>query len=558
LAFVGSIKSENELQDISYRSIRTRVNNFKDSGSWPTGSHPFGYGKACYSSDGRLLWVWQPIDRCKGQVFLPGPDGTLNPGPKDVKIPRKCNHDIIKLVPSNNPDSIRAVKLIFDLYTRVGLSRRQISARLNKEGLLLNGRPFSFWGITIILRNPAYVGDTHFGKVQSGEIHTFDPKGLITKVKRKREKLERDPSERLIKRDTHEPLIDRKTWELAQQKLASEQERTSYAPRNPAYYLKQLFVCGHCGKNLAGRTETDPTTRRRTVIYVCSTYVAGRCGGHAVSCGYQRITHEDAERLLLDKIKELNLPLEQMSSEGARRNLEERLARLGHADEESTRQFQQWLMEGINALGDYLVELYYREDDHYREIQKLRAIALRACCGDYDGKPDDYRLFGRVYLAEVRQAVLEAEEAAVSGARRKLSELREEHRRYTLAWAKASDDMQAVLKQEIERLEEEIRDWEPRTVPLTQRFNAIYAAEVERQAERERLLAEWPKLENREKGEAFRRLFKTVTLFWDREFHPASAKPTRPRKTARPGRYSYTLLRDRIQWAFTTVDLKSS
>src|SRR5262249_44277407 len=45
LAFVNSIKSQKELEDVAYRSLRTRVNLFRDTGSWPTGTHPYGYGK---------------------------------------------------------------------------------------------------------------------------------------------------------------------------------------------------------------------------------------------------------------------------------------------------------------------------------------------------------------------------------------------------------------------------------------------------------------------------------------------------------------------------------
>jgi hypothetical protein len=69
------------------------------------------------------------------------------------------------------------------------------------------------------------------------------------------------------------------------------------------------------------------------------------------------------------------------------------------------------------------------------------------------------------------------------------------------------------MRRDMVRLEGEIRDAEPRTVSITERFKALYAAEAERQAERDKLLAEWPRLENLEKGEAFRRLFNTVTPF---------------------------------------------
>jgi hypothetical protein len=72
--------------------------------------------------------------------------------------------------------------------------------------------------------------------------------------------------------------------------------------------------------------------------------------------------------------------------------------------------------------------------------------------------------------------------------------------------------------------------------------------------ERRQLLAEWPTLESRERGEAFRRLFKTVKLHWDRQFIPARTTPSHPRKTDRPGRYRYTLRRDLTEWDFTTTD----
>jgi hypothetical protein len=138
--------------------------------------------------------------------------------------------------------------------------------------------------------------------------------------------------------------------------------------------------------------------------------------------------------------------------------------------------------------------------------------------------------------------------------------LEAEHAVYTKSWAKASDLQQGVLKAEIERLEREINLWKPRTVPLSERLSTLYAAEAELREEREKLLAEWPALEAREKGEAMRRLFKKVTLFWEKTHHPPLAKPprVRPRKTARKGRYSYTLRRDQIRWEFSTLVLDDS
>jgi hypothetical protein len=340
---------------------------------------------------------------------------------------------------------------------------------------------------------------------------------------------------------------------MAQEKLAAEGERTSHAPRNPAYYLKQLFTCGHCGKSLVPRKETS-RTGRRTIVYCCSTYLRGRQNGHPTECGYQRITHEDAERLLREKIEEMSLSFDENACGSARENLETQLDRLGEEDDEARERWWEWLSEGVDAFLEYL------RDAGGVKGKPLQVVETAAM--------EFYRLGGKLSyrfrdklpmaLADFKKAVRAAETATIKEAERQLARLREEHHTMTLNWSLASLDMQAVLKPEIERRPDEIRDLEPRTVPLSERFKRLHDAEAERRAERKRLESEWQKLGEREKGEALRRLFHTVELFWDRAFHPARLKPTRPRKTDREGRFSYTLRRDRIKWHFAATDSAGS
>jgi DNA invertase Pin-like site-specific DNA recombinase len=225
-AFLGGLKSKKEREDLAYRSLRSRVNNFKDTGSWPTGPHPYGYGKKCYSADGKLLWEWQQVHHSRrrkgvsapptGQLYVPDACGTLQPtGPNNVRIPRKARGEVIRLTPDRNTARVQAVRLVFDLYTRLGMSRRQIAMQLNARGLTFNGGPFSHTIVSDLLRNPAYVGDTYFGKVQGGKHSTFGADGLLTKVTGKLNYKHRDLSECLLKKDTHEALVDRKTFAMA-------------------------------------------------------------------------------------------------------------------------------------------------------------------------------------------------------------------------------------------------------------------------------------------------------------------------------------------------------
>jgi hypothetical protein len=556
LAVLNSYKSEKELQDLSYRSLRTRVNLFKESGTWPTGVHPFGYGKRCYSQSGDLLWEWQPHSRTEGRLYLPDPKrrGKLMEGPIQ-RIPAKTKkaHERTVLVPSSNKKYVESIRLLFELFTKVGLSRRQISARLNEGGHTYYDKPYSFNLVADILKNPAYVGDTHFGRTQQAELNTFDGDGAMVEVKQKAVQRVRPAGLRLIKENTHQGLIDRKTWKLAEDRIKGEGKRKQFAPRRPEFYLRPIFVCGHCGKNMAGKFDSPDRHGNRKVVYVCSSYVARKSNGLPMTCGYYSISHVAAEKMLLDKIKEMGLEHDAKRSELARTSLEERLARLGHADDDAQKQWQQYVTDGVTAFVRYMEEQHewYATTDGNRKARKSAA--------DYYWHDLDELSARRIKLKDVkalRTAIQKAEDATVQRAQKMLAKLQAEFKTLTVAWAKATDMQQGVLKDELGTLESQIREWQQRATPLSKRFDALYAAESEREIERKQLIKDWPSFDAREKGEAMRRLFKTVTLYWDTQF-AANKKPAAKRKTKRPGRNKYTLKTSEIRWEFSEVSMKS-
>jgi hypothetical protein len=239
---------------------------------------------------------------------------------------------------------------------------------------------------------------------------------------------------------------------------------------------------------MIGRTQRDPGTKKKRVLYVCPTYQAGTSAMRETACGYQRILHTDAEKMLFAKIEEMGLPYEATASQGARANIQAHLEQLGHKDGEYSEQLIRWTCEGIDALVAYLEDTYpdYANDPHanHSQLKKLGVLALdwyhRYWEGSshYADKPDTHQPLGLpLTLADLRKAVNEVETAVVEGAQKKIEELRKEYASYTKAWAKASDLQQGVLKEEIEKLEAQIRDLEPKTVPLAQRFEALAAAE---------------------------------------------------------------------------------
>jgi hypothetical protein len=215
---LGTHESKKELMKISRRSLRTKVNELKDQNAWPSGSAPFGYGKACYSRDGKLLWTWHPSSRIRGQQFFVGNNGELAPGPSDIRIPArsksKSEKPVIRLVPHNDRRIVETVQMIFGMFTSQNISCRQIAIKLNAEGRTYYGAPFNHSLIMLILRNPAYAGDTRFGKTQSGEYYTRASSGVIVEQTKEHAGVlrRRTEAERQVQKGTHTGLITEKTW----------------------------------------------------------------------------------------------------------------------------------------------------------------------------------------------------------------------------------------------------------------------------------------------------------------------------------------------------------
>jgi hypothetical protein len=310
--------------------------------------------------------------------------------------------------------------------------------------------------------------------------------------------------------------------------------------------LKQIFVCGHCGKPLTGRMQIHPVSKERTPVYVCQSYVRGKANGHKSPCGYHRIPHADAEKLLLDKLAELNLPLDETVGGSARANLDAQKKRVGDARDDIRQQLWDWEAEFNETLKTYLPELGPGTPG-YPPLFMLYWGFVSGLWG-----PD---------TEKHKEAVQEALSAAAREAKAKLAELEAERVKLARDWARAPEAIQDVLKADIERLVAEMKHWERRTVPLRQRLDAILAEEAARKAEWEKIQSEYPALDGREKGEALRRVFDTVTLYWEATWHPNESRSRngkRPRKTSRPGRYSYELQKDKIEWGYAASNVLSS
>jgi len=139
------------------------------------------------------------------------------------------------------------------------------------------------WDFTVIkdlLMNPVYVGC-----MASQKRHYRFKIGTIG---------EKKPDEWLVVEGTHEPIIDRATFDIVQEKLRSRQRVRNNGELS---LFAGILKCGECGKALTHRIAMSHEPKP---VYCCKTYNAfGK--GH---CTQHRILEEDLIRIVLGKIRE--------------------------------------------------------------------------------------------------------------------------------------------------------------------------------------------------------------------------------------------------------------
>ena len=105
---------------------------------------------------------------------------------------------------------------------------------------------------------------------------------------------EKKPQDWIVVEQRHEPLIDRKSFAIVQDKLKSRQRPRQNGETS---LFAGLIKCGECGKSLTIRTTHAKHPQK---IYACKTY--GAFG--KTHCSQHRVEYDTLYRLVLNKIRE--------------------------------------------------------------------------------------------------------------------------------------------------------------------------------------------------------------------------------------------------------------
>jgi site-specific DNA recombinase len=160
------------------------------------------------------------------------------------------------------------VRMVFDAYTREGLSINAIARLLNQRQIPTRRGDTRWERSTVwaMLRNPAYRGRACYGKTE------LRPRQRITRPLRQRNRMtsRNSANHERPRQDWIEipvpALVSEETFELAQEQL---ERNRRYSPRRTAgpSVLQGLLVCRQCGYALY-RTSTR-TSKRKLYYYRC-------------------------------------------------------------------------------------------------------------------------------------------------------------------------------------------------------------------------------------------------------------------------------------------------
>lgn len=156
-------------------------------------------------------------------------------GYKKIKIGKDHTLEIIE-------DEADIVRLIFDLYTKEGLTPGGIAKRINQTGVKApRGEKWVKDTIRVILRNRHYIGMVVFNKIKETTVIENGEKVV--------KRLAQPEEEIIVAQGKHTAIIDMQTWEEAQKLVARHPKlKHTHALKNP---LSGVIVCSNCGRAMA-------------------------------------------------------------------------------------------------------------------------------------------------------------------------------------------------------------------------------------------------------------------------------------------------------------------
>lgn len=204
--------------------------------------------------------------------------------------------------------------------------------------------------IRVILNNPVYLGQTTFGRTK-------------VKGKTKKKKVATDESEWIVVKNTHEPIIDRATWNLAHDIMKNRRRETK---SGETQMFAGLVKCSDCGSalNVSRNAKTGKYTSFSCWVY--KNYGKERCTSHAI--GYKTLYN-----IVLENIRR-QAECASVQKEKYLEMLKNQMAEKANQDIKSVKSELKKITKRIAQLEKILNKLY--EDRALEKITEERYLSM--------------------------------------------------------------------------------------------------------------------------------------------------------------------------------------
>ena len=203
-----------------------------------------------------------------------------------------------KLIPGDSKE-VETVRWLFETFITKDVGFRWLAHELNTKGIPSpRGRLWNNIIVRRILANETYVGDTRFGKQQTGKFAFLEGEEIAEGDGEERVV----PGKGILRQGTHEGLIDRAMWDQAQEKLKRLKGMASRrSPRGDGgFALTGVLVCGHCGRTMFGKKGGGRKKGGHT-LYVCA---SGQRYAGASGCAQWTVKEKNILPFVINKVVE--------------------------------------------------------------------------------------------------------------------------------------------------------------------------------------------------------------------------------------------------------------
>lgn len=320
----------------------------------------------------------------------------------------------------NDPERAAIVRRIFADYLKPDASLRSVADGLNRDGIRSpKGKPWSVTTIRFVLRNRKYAGAYVRFKYRAGKYNGVKNGEIVSRNRADRF----EETEPIVVENHHDPIIDRRTFEAAQEKLARQKRHTAHRTGRQ-YAFSSLLRCGDCGLVMGGQISRR---HRERSVYRCHTYTdggKGACYSNSIGedvlldCVVRKIeehylSDQAIDRLLVKFRKRLAADRATVPADADR--LRQRIKILDEAIDKGT--------DRVLSAPEALLTTIYAKIERLREdrAELQRQLQAAECHGNGSGGEDEQKVEAAVLaLRDLRQAFRDADPADVRELLRRL------------------------------------------------------------------------------------------------------------------------------------------